>query len=103
MKIPKVKNRFCPKCKAKTSHKVDQYKSAGRRGPLSHGSKERTQARGKHAGMGSHGRFSKGPISSFKRTGAKISKKTTLRFLCTVCKKMSQQSAGFRAKKVELV
>ncbi len=103
MKIPKTTNRFCPSCKKKTAQKVDQYKSTSRRGALSQGSKERTQARGKHTGMGSHGKFSRGAIASFKRTGAKVSKKSTLRYTCQTCKKASQQKSGFRSKKLELV
>ncbi len=95
--------RFCPKCNKSTEQKVDQYKSAGKRGPLSRGSKQRTQARGKHTGFGSQGRFSKKAISGFKRTGAKISKKTTSRYRCSVCKKATQQRRGIRAKKVEMV
>lgn len=103
MKLPKQKKKFCPKCKTSTLHKIDMYKSAGKRGSLSHGSKARIQKRGKNKGHGNKGRLSKPPIAQFKRTGAKVSKKTTLRFKCTICNKFIQQKQGFRAKKVEFI
>lgn len=104
MKIPKQIKRYCVKCKKTTDQKVDQYKSAGKRGSLSHGSIARARMRGQGRGAGNTGKWgSKPAISKFKRTGAKISKKTLLRYTCTVCKKMNQQSAGIRTKKVEII
>ena len=104
MKIPKVIKRYCPHCNKSTDHKVDQYKSVGKRGSLSHGSIARAMRRGQGRGAGNKGKWgSKPAISKFKRTGAKISKKTTLRYRCSVCKKATQQSSGYRAKKVEIV
>lgn len=104
MKIPKQIKRYCPKCNKATEHKVDQYKSAGKRGSLSHGSIVRARKRGQGRGAGNKGKWgSKPAISKFKRTGAKISKKTTLRYRCTVCKKATQQSKGTRTKKVEII
>ena len=93
--------KYCKTCKTNTPQKVDQYKVAGKRSVLTKGSKARVQKRGKHTGHGNDGRFSRGAISKFKRTGAKISKKTALRYTCTKCKKASLQNKGFRAKKVE--
>lgn len=102
MKLPKNKKRYCPRCNKYTDQKVDQYKSAGKRGSLSRGSIARAKKRGLGRGFGNKGKWgSKPAISKFKRTGAKISKKTTLRYLCTVCNKMTQQSQGFRTKKLE--
>lgn len=102
MKLPNTTKRYCPKCNKATSHKIDQYKSAGKRGSLSHGSILRARRRGQGRGVGNLGRWgSKPAISKFKRTGAKISKKTTLRYACTICGKKTQQKSGFRAKKVE--
>ena len=101
MKRPKQTKKYCKTCKTSTAHKVDQYKVAGKRSVLTQGSKARAQKRGKHTGHGNNGRFSRGAISSFKRTGAKISKKTALRYTCTKCKKASQQKSGVRCKKVE--
>ena len=102
MKVPKVQKRYCPWCKKTTDHKVDQYKSAGKRGSLSRGSIARAKMRGQGRGVGNKGKWgSKPAISKFKRTGAKISKKTTFRYACDVCKKIIQQSQGIRTKKVE--
>ncbi|HZX12256.1 MAG TPA: 50S ribosomal protein L44e [Candidatus Nanoarchaeia archaeon] len=104
MKIPKTQKKYCPWCNKATEHKVDQYKSAGKRGSLSHGSIMRAKLRGQGRGAGNKGKWgSKPAISKFKRTGAKISKKTTLRFACKECKKTIQQNQGFRAKKVEFI
>jgi len=36
-------------------------------------------------------------------TGKKMSKKTDLRYTCSVCGKTHMQSKGFRAKKIEFV
>lgn len=101
MKLPKQTKKYCKTCKTSTLHKIDQYKVTGKRSSLSHGSKQRIQKRGKCKGHGNLGRLSKGPISGFKRVGAKISKKTALRYTCIVCKKAILQKAGIRAKKVE--
>lgn len=102
MKLPKTKKRYCPKCKKQTEHKVEQAK---RRNPssLTYGSKRRARKRGQARGHGNRGRYSKPAISKFKATGKKASKKTDLRFTCTVCKKASVQKAGFRAKRIEFV
>lgn len=101
MKLPKQMKKYCKTCKTNTLQKVDQYKVSGKRSSLTHGSKQRMQQRGKCKGHGNLGRLSKGPISGFKRTGAKISKKTALRYTCTVCKKAMLQKQGIRTKKVE--
>ena len=102
MKIPKVKKRLCPYCKKHTEHKVSQSK---RRNPssLKYGSKYRAKLRGSARGTGNLGRYSKPAITKFKLTGSKMSKKTDLRYQCTVCKKLHMQKSGFRAKKLEMV
>ncbi len=102
MKLPKTKNRYCPKCKKHTEHKVAQAK---RRNPssLTYGSKYRARKRGQARGHGNRGRYSKPAISKFKATGKKASKKTDLRFTCSVCKKTWVQKSGTRAKRVEFV
>ena len=102
MKFPKTVKRYCKNCNKTTEHKVDLYKSAGKRGSLSRGSISRARKRGLGRGAGNKGKWgSKPAISKFKRTGAKLSKKTTLRYNCSICKKSSQQKKGFRAKKME--
>jgi ribosomal protein L44E len=47
------------------------------------------------------GRYSKPAITKFKMTGKKSSKKTDLRYECSICKKQHMQKKGFRAKRLE--
>ena len=102
MKIPKSITRYCKYCRKHTEQKVSQNK---KRAPssLSRGSKYRARLRGRARGVGNLGRYSKPAVTKFKRTGAKNTKKTDLRYACNVCKKMSSQPFGIRAKRVELV
>ncbi len=102
MKIPKTVKRFCKTCKKHTEQKVSQNK---KRTPssLSFGSKYRARLRGRARGVGNHGKYSKPAVTKFKRSGAKNTKKTDLRYTCTVCKKASCQAEGIRSKKVEFV
>ena len=102
MKLPKQTKRYCKNCKKTTVHKIATVKGH-ERGSLKHGSIQRARKRGLGRGVGNLGKWgSKPAISKFKRTGAKISKKTNLKFTCEVCKKSSLQSKGFRAKKIEI-
>ena len=100
MKLPKQTKKYCRKCKRHTVHKVANVKTKGRSKahPLSKGSTKRIRARGERRGAGNLGRYSK-PTKP-KRTGAKASKKTNLKYTCTECKKASLQKKGIRAKKV---
>ncbi len=102
MKIPKSIKRLCVKCKNHTDHKVAQNK---KRTPsaLSKGSKYRARLRGLARGLGGRGRYSKPAVTKWKRTGAKSTKKTDLRYTCSKCKKASCQKSGIRAKKVEFI
>ena len=102
MKLPKTANRYCPYCKHHTEHKILLNK---KRAPssLSRGSKYRARKRGKARGFGNLGRYSKPAVTQFKMTGAKTSKKTDLRYKCTVCGKSQVQPRGKRAKKLEFV
>ncbi len=102
MKKPKLMKRLCPYCKKHTEHKVAQNK---KRSPssLSYGSKYRARSRGQARGTGSMGKYSKPAMTKWKRTGAKTSKKTDLRYSCTGCKKTHMQAKGIRTKKVELI
>jgi large subunit ribosomal protein L44e len=102
MKLPKTGKRLCKTCKKHTLHKVSQNKKKSP-SPLSKGSKVRAKKRGQAQGVGNLGRYSKPAVTKFKRTGAKNTKKTDLRYVCSVCKKMSCQASGIRAKKVEFV
>lgn len=101
MKLPKQTNCYCPTCRKHTPHKVSLAKkrTRGTARPLSRGSKFRIHKRGWDVGNGNHGRYSRPPKP--KMTGKKQSKKTDIRYECTVCKKMHGQRKGKRAKKVE--
>jgi large subunit ribosomal protein L44e len=102
MKIKKAIKRYCPYCKKHTEHKVSQNKKKNP-SSLTYGSKVRARRRGKARGYGNLGRYSKPAISKFKMTGKKQTKKTDLRYECTVCKKSHIQAYGIRAKRVEFV
>ena len=102
MKIPKVIKRFCKYCKKHTEQKVAQNKKRPA-SSLSFGSKYRARLRGRARGLGNHGKYSKPAVTQFKRTGAKNTKKTDLRYTCSVCKKSSNQAEGIRSKKVEFI
>lgn len=98
MKIPKNVKRLCKFCGKHTDQKVIQNKKR-QASALTMGSKKRREF-GK--GMGNLGtRGSKPAASKFKMGNRKTSKKTDLRYECTVCKKTTVQDAGVRSKKVE--
>lgn len=102
MKLPKSTKRYCRHCKKHTEQKVAQNKKK-QASSLKFGSKYRAKLRGAARGIGSLGRYSKPAVTKFKRTGAKNTKKTDLRYTCATCKKVSAQSSGIRAKRVEFV
>ena len=104
MKFKKSIKAYCIHCKKHIEHKVVIAKTGGRNKshPLSHGSRKRMRLRGLDRGHGNKGRTSKGAVSSFKRTGAKVSKKVVLKLTCEVCKKSQIKNMG-RAKKMELI
>ncbi len=101
MKLPRQINRFCPTCRKHTPQKVliAKKRTRGTAHPLSRGSKFRIHKRGWDVGTGNHGRYSRPPKP--KMTGKKQSKKTDIRYECSVCKKQSVQNKGLRTKKVE--
>ena len=107
MKVPKEIKRLCTHCKKHTAHKVtlSKNKTMFSAHPMSHGGTARQHAkhRGKGIGTGNCGRYSRPPIKNRKMMGKKQTKKTDFRYTCLTCKKISVQSAGLRAKKVELV
>jgi len=51
--------------------------------------------------MGNRGKLSKGALTQWKRYGKKTSKKTDLRYECSVCKKTHMQRKGFRSRRIE--
>ncbi len=104
MKIPKIRSRYCPFCKKHTEHKVvnQKFKGLNKTHTQTKGSKIRTKKRARRAGTGNKGRFSRPAIAKWKKTGAKTSKKTDLRYTCQECKKTHIQKKGKRAKRIEL-
>jgi len=70
---------------------------------MSFGSKSRARRRGEWRGLGNLGKYSKPPITKFKMTGKKNSKKTDFRYECSLCNKKHGQKKGIRARKVELI
>ena len=104
MKIPKKQNHYCPKCKKHTEMAVSDAKKRTRSTahPMSRGSTMRMRGRGLRRGYGNQNKYSRPPVAKFKRTGAKISKKTDLRYKCSVCNRIQAQSSGQRMKKMEL-
>ena len=102
MKMPKVVNRYNPKLRKHTPHKIVVVK---RKSPssLSYGSKNRARRRGVARGMGNRGRYSKPAVTKFKMTGKKATKKVDMRYECTETKKQHVRNNTFRAKKLELI
>lgn len=106
MKVPKAQNKYCPKCKKHTPHKVAVAKRKGMFAthPLARGGSPRQAKRGRGVGigMGNRGRYSRKAISAFKMTGKKLTKKTDFRYTCGECKKTYTQAGGIRLRKVEM-
>ncbi len=91
MKVPKIINTYCPRCKRHTPHTVTLYK-AGRRRALAQG--ERRYAR-KKKGYGSKRKPE-------QKRFAKVTKKQVLKLTCKNCG-YTLHRKGIRLKKIELV
>lgn len=103
MKLPKEIKRYCPFCKVHTLQKVKNEKNRGKNKThrLTQFSRIRQELRGIDKGRGNKGRMSRGAMGGWKRMGKKHSKKTDLRYTCTVCKKVNMSgSKGLRTKKI---
>jgi ribosomal protein L44E len=98
MKIPKVTKRYCPYCNKQTEQKIKLVSTGGKRGSLKRGSLARAKLRGSNSGIGNHGKYSKPPVTKFKRK-SKTTKKTNIMYTCQVCKKSKYQNKGKRAGK----
>ena len=96
MKKPKIVKRYCPYCKKHTEHKVTDVKTRGKRGTLKAGQR-RHERRG---GIKGYGGYPQPKMEKGKRYGAKTTKKTNLKYTCTVCKKSHIQRSGVRTKKL---
>ena len=104
MKIPEKTNRYCPYCKKKTEQKVGIAKQKGRSAtrPLSRGSTARAKLRGLLSGTGNKGKWgSKPPIAKWKRK-AKSTKRMTIMYTCTVCKKSKGIKKAIRTGRLEI-
>lgn len=100
MKLPKLRNTYCPFCRKHTEHKVSEakQKTIGSAHPNSWGSR-RQEAHDR--GLGNTGRYNRPPIKQRKMFGKKQSKKVDLRYECSQCKKMHTIGSAWRARRVE--
>lgn len=101
MKLPKKTRRYCPYCNKHTEHKIIDVSSGHKRSALKRGTKERARKRGRARGYGNLGRYSKPPITKWKRK-TKSTKKTNILYTCQVCKKSHQQKKGKRTGKLQI-
>ena len=91
MLYPKQVRRYCPFCRKHTLHAVEQAK----RRPRREDTKSQRRFRRKMSGYGSFPK--ENPKGREKPT-----RKTDLRFKCSVCNKRHSIGEGFRVKKFEL-
>ncbi len=103
MKLPPETNRYCPYCRKKTKQKVSVAKQRSRSTahPLSRWSQKRTKLRGYRSGFGNMGRFSKPPVSKWKRK-TKSTKRLGILYTCTVCKKSKGIKKAIRTSRLEI-
>jgi len=103
MKIPQKTRRYCPYCKKHTKQEVSVAKQRGRSTthPLSRGSTARLKLRGQNVGFGNKGRYSKPPIKSWKRK-SKSTKRLTVLYTCSVCKKSKSIKKSIRTSRLEI-
>jgi len=97
MKMPKKVNRYCPKCKVHTEHKVIQVKSSRKRATLKKGQRRHER----RAGVSGYGGYPRPKPEHCKRWSVKLTKKLDLRYECSKCKKQTVRKQGFRLKKFE--
>ena len=101
MKLPKKTTRFCKFCNKRTEQKVDLVSTGAKRGTLKKGSIARAKKRGASSGKGSHGKYSKPAIKSWKRK-TKTTTKKVLIYTCQECKKSLHATKGIRLSKLLL-
>ncbi len=101
MKLPKTVRRYCPYCKKYTEHSLTNVSTGHKRSALKRGSKQRARKRGEARGCGNLGRWSKPPISKWKRK-TKSTKKTNIMYKCKECGKSHYQKKGKRASKIQI-
>ena len=91
MKVPKVINTYCPRCKTHTQHSVSLYKG-GKRRSLAEGQRRYER---KNLGYGSKRKPE-------QKRFAKVTKKHTLMLKCSKCG-YTIVKEGIRVKKLEIV
>jgi large subunit ribosomal protein L44e len=103
MKFPTQTKRYCPYCRLQTVQKISVAKQKSRNAthPMSRGSQMRTKARGERSGLGNKGRYSKRPPKQQKRK-SKSTKRMTILYTCTVCKKSKGIKKAIRSGRIEI-
>jgi len=96
MKIPKKTNRFCPRCKKYTEHKITIVKGGRTRGAMKQG-----QRRFKDK-MRGYGGYPRPRPEKGSKYGAKSTKKQDMRFRCGECNTAQTAKKSIRMKKVEM-
>jgi|SRR3989344_8413504 len=99
MKVPKETKRFCKFCNKRTKQKIDLVSTGSRRATLKRGSKERAAKRGQASGKGSHGRYSKPAVKSWKRKTKSTTKKVLI-YKCSECGKKLHAKKGRRVSRL---
>lgn len=89
MKIPKKFKTYCPFCKTHTEHVAERVKK-GKASTMTRIARQKKR----QSGIGNSGKFSKVP------GGDKPTKRVSLRYRCSECKRAHQRPC-FRAKKFE--
>lgn len=98
MKLPKKTNRYCPYCKKQTEQKIKQVSGGSKPSSLKRGSKVRIKLRGLWRGIGNKGKYSR--LKNQAKKKRKTSKKPSVLYTCTVCKKSKNQKKGKRTSKL---
>lgn len=103
MKLPEKQNRYCPHCKKQTEQRVSVAKQKSRSAthPLSRGSTKRLKMRGLRSGFGNKGKYSKPAIKNWKRK-TKQTKRLSLLYTCSVCKKSKGIRKGLRVSRIQI-
>ena len=103
MKLPEKTNRYCPYCNKQTSQLVGVAKQKSRSSthPLSRGGDFRVKHRGFKVGFRNQGRYSRPPPKNQKRK-TKQTKRLTVMYTCTACKKSKGIQKGLRVSRIQI-
>ena len=101
MKLPKITNRFCPKCNKRTAQKIKIVGTGFARGTMTRGGgRARAKLRGLGVGIGNLGKWGSKPAQAKHKRKSKTTKKTNILYTCKECDKSKYQKKGQRAGKV---